>query len=60
MISDTDSADIKSDKHTELQAMVHDGRRFILSHISVIEMAPLQVYNYALVFVGGVRPPPIT
>ncbi len=30
--------------------MVHDGRRFILSHRSVIEMAPLQVYNSALVF----------
>jgi WD40 repeat protein len=50
MISDTDSADIKLDKHTKLQAMVQDARRFILSHRSVIEMAPLQVYNSALVF----------
>jgi WD40 repeat protein len=30
--------------------MVHDGRRFILSHRLAIEMAPLQVYNSALVF----------
>jgi hypothetical protein len=50
MISDTGSADIKLDKHAKLQAMVHDGRRFILSHRSVIEMAPLQVYHPALVF----------
>src|SRR5277367_1579233 len=30
--------------------MMHDGRRFILSHRLAIEMAPLQVYNSALVF----------
>ena len=29
---------------------MHDGRRFILSHRLAIEMAPLQVYNSALVF----------
>ena len=50
IISGADSADIKPDKHTELHALVYDARRFILSHRSVIEIAPLQVYNSALVF----------
>jgi WD40 repeat protein len=50
MISDANPADIKPDKHTKLYALVHDARRFILSHGSVIEMAPLQVYNSALIF----------
>jgi WD40 repeat protein len=50
MIYYADSADIKPDKHTELQAMVHDGRRFIPSHRLAIETAPIQVYNSALVF----------
>src|SRR5271168_1841217 len=50
MILTADSADIKPDKHAELYALVHDARRFILNHRSVIEMAPLQVYNSALVF----------
>ncbi|KAI9777756.1 MAG: hypothetical protein M1839_008551 [Geoglossum umbratile] len=38
------------DNHMELYALVCDARRFILSHRLVIEMAPLQVYNSALVF----------
>ena len=50
MILIADSADIKPDKHAELYALVHDARRFILNHRFVIEMAPLQVYNSALVF----------
>jgi WD domain, G-beta repeat len=50
MIYYADSADIKPEKHTELQAMVHDGRRFILSHRLAIETAPLQAYNSALLF----------
>jgi hypothetical protein len=50
MISDADPADIKPNKHTELYALVHDARRFILSHGSVFEMAPLQAYNSALMF----------
>jgi WD40 repeat protein len=50
MILTADSADIKPDKHAELYALVHDARRFILNHRSIFEMAPLQVYNSALVF----------
>jgi WD40 repeat protein len=49
-IPDADSADIKPNKHTELHALVYDARRFILSHRSVIEIAPLQVYNSTLIF----------
>src|SRR5271168_2400101 len=30
--------------------MIHDGKLFILNYGSIIEMAPLQVYNSALVF----------
>jgi WD40 repeat protein len=50
IISDADSGDVKPDEHTELHALVYDARRFILSHRSVIEIAPLQVYNSALIF----------
>ncbi|KAI9772614.1 MAG: hypothetical protein M1839_002427 [Geoglossum umbratile] len=38
------------DKHTRLFAMVYDAKRFILNNRSIVEKAPLQVYNSALVF----------
>jgi len=50
IISGADLAGVKPDKHAELYALVYDARRFVLSHRSVIEMAPLQVYNSALIF----------
>ncbi|KAF4631978.1 hypothetical protein G7Y89_g6154 [Cudoniella acicularis] len=37
-------------EHTELRAMIHDAERFILNYKSVINLAPLQVYNSALIF----------
>ncbi|KAL2885800.1 Vegetative incompatibility protein HET-E-1 [Ceratocystis lukuohia] len=33
-----------------LQNIVKDARRFILSHVGIIEMAPLQIYASALIF----------
>jgi WD40 repeat protein len=50
MISDADLVYIKPDEQTELHALVYDARRFILKYRSVIEIAPLQVYNSALLF----------
>ncbi|OCK81525.1 WD40 repeat-like protein [Lepidopterella palustris CBS 459.81] len=40
----------KQDSNSEMQAMIHDARRFILYNRFVIEQAPLQVYYSALVF----------
>ena len=53
IILDIDLADIKSDKHTEFQVMIYDGRRFILNYKSIIKMVSLQIYNSALVFNPG-------
>jgi hypothetical protein len=50
MIPETDLAGIKPDKQNELYAMVYDARRFMLHHKTVIEVAPLQVYDSALIF----------
>ena len=46
----TELTDIKPEEHTGLRALMHDARRFILSYRSIIELAPLQVYNSALIF----------
>ena len=40
----------KPNENTELMAMFRDARRFILKNRSIVEMAPLQVYDSALVF----------
>jgi len=50
IISNTNSADIKPDKHTELQTIKYDEKRFILSYRLIIKKASLQIYNSTLVF----------
>ncbi|KAH6702780.1 WD40-repeat-containing domain protein [Leptodontidium sp. MPI-SDFR-AT-0119] len=42
--------DLLVDGSTELQAFIHDARRFAVSNRSIIEQAPLQTYCSALVF----------
>jgi len=43
MVTDVDFPNLKLDKRTELNILVHDARRFFLKHRRMIEIAPLQV-----------------
>jgi WD40 repeat protein len=45
-----DANEVGQPKPSELYALVYDAKRFILKFRSVIELAPLQIYNSALLF----------
>lgn len=52
-VSYADPSDLQFRIHTDLLAFTNDARRFILVFRYIIEKAPLQVYNSALIFSPG-------
>src|SRR5438874_6188528 len=47
---DADAIDIQPEHDKWLAEFLYDARRFMLSHRSMLEIAPLQIYSAALLF----------